>query len=74
MSVRVRAGRRPLPLAALPLLGLFLFLPAPSPAATVNVPGDAATIQAGVDLAAGGDQVVLADGVWTGPGNRDVLV
>ena len=43
-------------------------------AATINVPGNAATIQAGVDLANGGDQVVIANGTWTGAGNRDVIV
>jgi parallel beta-helix repeat protein len=43
-------------------------------AATINVPGNAATIQAGVDLANGGDHVVIANGTWTGIGNRDVVV
>ena len=35
---------------------------------------DAATIQAGVDLAGGGDVVEIADGTWTGAGNRDIVV
>jgi hypothetical protein len=51
-----------------------LFSTRPVAAATINVPGNAATIQAGVDLANGGDHVVIANGTWTGPGNRDVIV
>src|SRR5687767_4575820 len=43
-------------------------------AATINVPANAPTIQAGVDLANGGDHVVIANGTWTGPVNRDVVV
>jgi hypothetical protein len=42
--------------------------------AEIHVPGDAATIQAGIDLAQLGDAVVLADGTFTGAGNRDLLV
>jgi len=34
--------------------------------------GDFATIQEAIDFAAGGDVILLADGVFTGTGNRDI--
>ena len=44
----------------------------PALADIINVPGDYPTIQAGIDVAVNGDEVVVADGVYTGPGNRDL--
>lgn len=41
-------------------------------AAELNVPGDYATIQAAVDAAAVGDEVILAPGVYVGIGNNRV--
>lgn len=41
-------------------------------AATIHVPFDQPTIQAGIDAAVAGDIVVVADGTYTGPGNKDL--
>ncbi|MFQ5606729.1 MAG: right-handed parallel beta-helix repeat-containing protein, partial [Candidatus Zixiibacteriota bacterium] len=41
-------------------------------AATTNVPADQPTIKAGIDAAKSGDTVLVADGVYSGAGNRDI--
>jgi len=41
-------------------------------AATIHVPTEQPTIQAGIDAALGGDTVLVADGIYTGPGNREI--
>ena len=40
--------------------------------AVIHVPNDQPTIQAGIDAAEDYDVVLVADGVWSGPGNRDL--
>ena len=41
-------------------------------AATINVPGDFATIQAAIDSSVDGDEVVIQPGTYTGTGNRNL--
>jgi hypothetical protein len=38
----------------------------------IHVPGDSTTIQGGINGAVDGDTVLVADGTYTGDGNRDI--
>jgi len=61
----------------LPLFGMLLAIglaTGPAGAATIRVPGDARTIQAGINMAVGGDTVRVGDGIYSGDGNRDIYV
>jgi hypothetical protein len=40
--------------------------------ATIHVPGDHPTIQAAIDASSNGDMVLVADGTYKGPGNKDL--
>ena len=59
-------------------IGLFVFIAVLACqavyAATIRVPQDQTTIQAGIDAAVDGDTILLADGVYRGTGNLDIWV
>lgn len=59
-------------LVSLSLLSAPIFATPPASAAVISVPGDTATIQAGIDLSVDGDVVLVAGGTWVGAGNRDL--
>jgi len=49
-----------------------LGLPAAASAAVIHVPGDAPSLAAAMKAAKSGDEIVIADGVWTGVGNLEL--
>jgi len=54
--------------AVLDDLTIELYMPPPD----LRVPADAQTIQEAIDKAADGQIIMVSDGVYTGPGNRDI--
>jgi hypothetical protein len=54
------------------LLSILFYLPAFS--AVINVPADYPDIQQGIDAASDHDTVLVADGIYTGIGNRDITL
>ncbi len=55
------------------LIVLFIFTSVVT-ANDIFVPADYATIQEAIDASVDGDTIVVADGVWSGPGNRALLI
>lgn len=51
---------------------LSIALAGPALADTIRVPGDQPNIQAGINAAQNRDEVLVADGVYTGSGNRNI--
>lgn len=49
-----------------------LYAPFQLHAAVLHVPAGYPTIQSGINAAVNGDTVLVADGTYTGPGNRDI--
>ncbi len=56
------------------LLALAIVTPTLVDGATIRVPADQPNIQAAVDACDGDDTVLIADGIYSGTGNHDVII
>ncbi len=72
MSPATSPARFPALAALTSALAAALLLCPPAAAIIINVPGGQPTIQAGVNAANINDEVVIANGVYTGAGNRNI--
>ncbi len=54
------------------ILPAILLFPSISTSATHRVPDEYATIQAGIDASVDGDTILVADGIYTGSGNKNI--
>ncbi|HPQ39715.1 MAG TPA: right-handed parallel beta-helix repeat-containing protein, partial [bacterium] len=59
-------------LSSVTTISFLIFFALTAAAAELHVPGDYPTIQAGIDAAANGDTVLIAGGMYTGAGNKDL--
>lgn len=53
---------------------IVILMPISSKAVIIHVPGDYSTIQAAVDSCSSGDTVMVAPGVYSGDGNRNISI
>ena len=53
-------------------LAVLLAVSATATAQILNVPSEYTTIQDAIDTAVDGDEVIVADGIYKGDGNRDI--